>query len=137
MVVEDFEKGILALLCWREARGEGIDGMLAVACVVANRVRAWKKSWCEVIDAHDQFSSMTVKGDSQTIVYPDVRDPLFLRLIQALDAIYEGRSKDVTNGALYYGDLQDVTSDWFKVHILGDPSAHPLCARIGRHSFFR
>ena len=79
--VQDFEKSILALCVWR-ARNQGMDGMLAVACVIANRVKAWGKSWAEVVN---QFS----KDDPETIVWPDVRDPLFLALLKNVESVHD------------------------------------------------
>jgi spore germination cell wall hydrolase CwlJ-like protein len=136
MVIEDFEKGLLALVCWREARGDGIEAMLAVAHVIHNRVKAWGKSYCEVIDGHDQFSSMTIAGDSQLLVWPDVRNPLFVQLLQKLDDAYAGTGDDLTKGSIYYGNLANVTSGWFKSEIVGKPDQHPMKAIIGKQHFF-
>src|ERR1700733_2224254 len=51
---------LYALCIWREARGEGVAGMRAVAWVIWNRSRAWHKTIHDVIMGPNQFTSMTV-----------------------------------------------------------------------------
>lgn len=143
MTVEDFEKAQAVLLAWREERSNGANGMLGVLFVVRNRAKAgWGTGdWCRVIDAHNQFSSMTVLGDGQTVEYPDVRDPQFLQVLQTVDAVYDDEKKDLlTNGALYYADLASPAYDkggWFDRTIVQDPANHPRVAQIGTTTYFK
>lgn len=143
MTVEDFEKGQAVLLAWREERSNGANGMLGVLFVVRNRAKAgWNNGdWCKIIDARNQFSSMSVLGDSQTVAYPDVRDPQFLQILQAVDTVYDDTRKDLlTNGALYYADLSSpgyTKAGWFDRVIVGDPTNHPRVAKIGTTDYFK
>lgn len=126
---------LLALTMWREARGEGLDGMAAVGLVVQNRVRVWGPSWDKVLVGKNQFSSMTVPGDSQLVVWP-TDEPLFkLTYMKAWD-IFKGECPDITHGALYYAYLPNVTSGWFLREIVGKPAVHPVLAQVGRHTFY-
>lgn len=143
MTVADFEMAIASLLSWREERSNGINGMLGVLFVVRNRLKAlWNGGdWCKIIAAHNQFSSMSVLGDSQTVAYPDVRDPSFLQLLQTVDSVYDDSRKDVlTNGALYYADMASpgyTKGGWFDRVIVGDPAKHPRAAQIGTTTYFK
>jgi hypothetical protein len=133
-----FEKSILALALWREDRGAGLDGMIAVGNCLHNRVKTWKQSWSQVVEGKNQLSSMTYLGDSQTIVYPDIREPLFISLIQKIDDIYQGKGTDLSNGGLYYCNPSAITKGgWFEKTIIGNPAEHPICAHAGGHIFYR
>jgi Cell Wall Hydrolase len=142
VTVADFEKAEAVLLAWREERSNGVNGMLGVIFVVRNRARAgWSEGdWVKVIAARNQFSSMSVLGDSQTVDYPDVRDPSFLQVLQLVDSIYDDERTDLlTNGALYYADLGSPAYDksgWFERAIVGDPANHPRVAQIGTTTYF-
>jgi spore germination cell wall hydrolase CwlJ-like protein len=128
--INSYEEMLLAICMWREARGEGTNGMLAVGCVIRNRAEAWHQPIRDVIVGHDQFSSMTVKGDANTVLYPIAGDAVF-----GLAAdITDGTQEDLTEGALYYADEAQVTSEWYRVHVMADP-AHPVTVVIGRHTF--
>jgi hypothetical protein len=143
MTVADFEKGLASLLAWREERSNGVNGMMGVLFVVNNRAKAgWSGgNWTRVIEAHNQFSSISVLGDSQTVAYPDVRDPMFMQVLQAVDSVYDGERQDkLTNGALYYADLGSpgyTKGGWFDRNIVQDPALHPRVAQIGTTTYFK
>lgn len=145
MTVADFEKALACLLAWREERSNQINGMLGVLFVVRNRAKAgWENGdWIRIISAHNQFSSMSGLDDSQTVMYPDQRDPQFLQFLQILqmvDSVYDDTRKDLlTNGALYYADLgKGVThGGWFQRNIVQQPALHPRIAQIGTTSYFK
>jgi hypothetical protein len=142
VIVADFEKAVATLLAWREERSNGPNGMLAVLFVVRNRSKAgWNGGdWAKIIEGHNQFSSISVLGDSQTVEYPDVRDPAFLAILQSVDSVYDDERQDLlTNGALYYADLgKGVTpGGWFDRNITQDPATHPRVAQIGTTTYFK
>lgn len=130
MDASDYSKFLLALVMWREASGEGEQGMLGVGHVIANRCFHWSKSWHDVIVGQNQFSSMTIKGDGQTVKWPALGDPVFA----LADAIYGGLSKDNTNGALYYANEAVVGEGWYRTNVIESPQ-HPVLVVIGRHTF--
>jgi spore germination cell wall hydrolase CwlJ-like protein len=125
------DKSLLLIVCFREARGDGRDAMRAVAHVIANRVKAWKTDWISAITKPNQFSSMTVLGDSQTVVWPTEQDAVNLYVL--ISNVYDGTDPDNTNGALYYANEANVTSEWYKTYIMSP--THPISATIGPQTF--
>lgn len=138
MIGIEFEKSIVALACWREMRGEGVNAMLAVAFVLRNRAKSgWHNgSIYQNAIKLNQISSMSVLGDRNTIKYPDVRDPDFQTLLHKLDAIYDDAPDMITSGARYYAVLTDATSGWFFENIVADTVNHPRVAVIGKTTLF-
>lgn len=137
MTISDYIKGMLATLMWREDRSDGLQGMTAVGLVVRNRVRAgWNGGdWCAVMAAHNQFSSMVIIGDPNTVVWPDTRDPLFQKVLVKVETIYDGTEPDITGGALYYANLAVADSPWFLRNIV-QSDEHPRIGTVGKQTFF-
>lgn len=135
----DWFKAALALVIWREARGEGEDGMRAVAHVIRNRVEAshLPDSWEDVIEAKWQFSSMTAPGDSQLVAWPKQPDQSFETAMQIAERVYGGLDFDLTNGAHFYANLAIVPPSSSFWQIIADKQAHPQTAVIGHHTFFQ
>lgn len=129
----EYDIFMLALCAWREARSESEDGVRAVMHVIRNRVRAWGRGWVEIITAKNQFSSMSVPGDSQTVRWPATNDQAFARMLSLAAVIYNGGDDDLTDGALYYWNPQTATSGWFKENIAAKKM---FAAKIGRHDFY-
>lgn len=135
--MDNYLKALLFLTVWREARGEGDEGMRAVAFVIRNRVRAWKKDWDDVIAGRNQFSSISLKGDSQLIVWPDDDDIKAKQVWLMCERVFDGvDNDDPTNGALYYYNPKTATSGWFVDNIVKNSKEHPVLANVGRHTFF-
>jgi len=116
MTSDEFTKSMIVLTLWRLAGADGLDCMLAIACMLANRVKLEKKSWMGVL-ADDLLPSPL----------PDTRNPVFLKLLQSVDTIYEGKARDASNGATKWADLTAEPA----------PVGLSLCCRVGRWSFFR
>lgn len=125
----------LALNIYHEARGEPIDGQLAVAIVTMNRVRSDKypNTVCRVVWQHRQFS-WTQDGRSDR-----PRDRQAWALAKRIaEVVYEkydllkARSKgawDITRGALYYYAPHKVDPHWARYK---QPTR-----QIGGHLFLR
>lgn len=126
---EDFDKVSMALCMWREARGEGVDGMRAVGHVINNRAIALNKSWAQIVYAKLQFSSMTYPQDPQLSNVPTVPDTEFVQACQITDAITAGTDPDLTGGARYYFADSIPTPDWAKNMV--------ETSKIGRQTFFK
>jgi hypothetical protein len=109
--------------------------MRAVAHVIKNRIAAWGGDWITQITKPLQFSSMTVLGDTQTIVWPSEKDVVNIYVL--LSSVYDGTDPDNTNGALYYANLEVATSGWFFENIVQKPDLHPKTAVIGKQTFFK
>ena len=131
MTWQDWYKAVLALVIWREARGEGAEGMRAVAHVIRNRVLAdgIADDWDSVIERKWQFSSMTAPGDSQLVEWPRKPDASFDLAMDIAHKVCEGWDSDLTGGATHYANLSLCDPAW----------AHTLqqTAKIGNHTFFR
>lgn len=128
---------IAALCAWREARGEGQEGVRAVLWVLYNRSVKWNKSLTQVVIQPKQFSSMTVKGDSQTVVWPLDSDQPFQQALAMMQAIIDKTdTSDPTDGALYYANLAANVDSWFTTQIVSQPKWHKQTAVIGKHTFF-
>lgn len=139
ITAQDFEKAIVCLCGWREDREELSTGMLAIVSVITNRSKAgWfgGNQYSNVV-AKDQFSSMTIPDDPQLNKYPQEDDVEFGKVLANIDRVYDGTIQDRTNGALYYANLKYVTSGWFLDNIVRNVKEHPVCASIGRTTFFK
>ena len=127
------EQEVVARTIWGEARGEGREGMAAVACVVRNRAwhpRYWGHNFTEVCQRHAQFSCWnTADPNYEKMLAVTSSDPQYsTALIIAMETI-AGRAPDVTHGADHYADLALDHPAW------ADPKK--VTAVIGRHTFFR
>lgn len=125
----EFQKWLAALCAWREARGEGRDGIRAVLHVIANRSAAQQKTWAEIVYAHLQFSSMTYGQDPQLCVIPKPPDPVFVDCYELADAIFQGQDFDLTQGATHYFNPNVVLPEWAKTMT--------KVASVGHHDFYK
>ena len=127
----------LALVAWKEARGDGQIAMDAVMHVILNRVGAvgFPHTLHDVIFQKNAFSSMTVPTDKEFNLQPTPGDPQFAFCM--LTARMAQTDPDPTLGAKYYANLAHVTSGWFMNHILNNPTEHPQTAVIGKQTFYR
>ena len=133
MELDAYIKILLAILIWREARSDGVDAMRAVAHVVRNRVNAWHGTWINVITSKNQFSSISIIGDSQTVVWPREID---VSPFSIANSIFDGTDPDNTGGALYYANEATENSGWYNQHIIDSPE-HPVLVKIGQQTFRR
>ena len=133
----DYNRTLLALVIWREARGEGLEGMRACAHVIANRVREWHKDYSKIITDRNQFTSISVPSDAQTVLWPVRPNSMFEAAMDIASKVYDETDMDITQGALYYANLKVANSPWFQENIVGKPELHPVTAVIGAHTFFK
>lgn len=141
-------KGELVQLAWREAHQYGgLDNQIAVMMVIRNRVRAgWHSGdWLQVLQNHSLYEAHT--PTTPVHEYPDVRDPIFLRLLQLVDGVYDGSMQDVlttspkpamgeARGGLFYADQNNITREWFLENISRNPVSHPRTSQVGQVIFF-
>src|SRR5271154_5573214 len=122
---------MLALCLWREARGVGNSGMVAVACVLRNRVARNKSSYYAEVVKPWQFSSITAKNDPQLGLYPSSVDSSYQLAQKIVASISMGALEDTTEGAtLYYDDSIPFPAGW-DIHKVEDT------VKIGRLNFFK
>lgn len=129
---------LLALTMWREARGEPDPGMLAVGCVVRNRVaRNHQATWIGTMTAPHQFTSISVIGDSQTVRWPSLPSPAWERawgLSGAIMGVSGGPVDDPTGGATFYRNPATATSGWFDHQVATGKLQETVT--IGNHVFY-
>ncbi len=129
----------LALVAYKEARGEGFTGCQAVMHVIINRVGfpGFAYTLHDVIYGKNQFTSMSVASDPEFNLVPNQGDGVYNSCLELAKVILNGNDPDVTNGAHYYANLKYTTSGWFFNHVVNDSVNHPQVAVIGHHTFFK
>jgi len=102
---------MMALCLWREARGEGRDGQIAVGSVIRNRsIKRMSSVYSEVVKPW-QFSSITASGDAQLAKYPVLLDTGWKQCQEIAQAICDGEIADATGGATLYWNPNGIESD--------------------------
>lgn len=116
----------LASAIYYEARGETIEGQLAVAQVILNRAASsrWPSSYCKVIHQPGQFS-FTFDGRPDYPARPNAN----WRRAEAIAIIAATRNwQDVTDSALFFHATY-VNPGWSR--------SKEQTRQIGRHVFYR
>ena len=143
MTYENYIKAKLVDLVIEEAYASGgVEPMLAVAQVLANRVaQGWQGGdWLRVIRSAGDY-----RGTMQPEFQADPRDSNFRELMRRIDEVYHGTADesavnvDTQEGkqrSLYYAELHNVNRDWFLEHITDQPANHPRLATVGQLTFF-
>ena len=126
---KDFDVVIAALCAWKEARGEGHDGMRAVVHVIANRAQLQNKSWAQIVYAPLQFTSMTYRSDPQLGLVPKQPDPAFEDALNIAEYVQGGSDPDLTGGATHYFNPELVLPSWAATMV--------KTATIGHHDFYK
>lgn len=137
VVAQDIEKSLVALCAWREMRGDLYQGMSSVVHVIHNRQVAgmFRSHLSDDVTGKNQFSSMTVPGDHNLTRYPE-GDYNFVKILENIEIILDGKAFDITMGSLYYGVIENVTSGWFMREIVHNPE-YERTVQIGRTTFFK
>jgi spore germination cell wall hydrolase CwlJ-like protein len=112
-----YERSLLALLVWREARGELHPAKVAVTYSVLNRVASpkwWGDSIGAVIAKKWQYSSMAAPGDPNLIQYPLPNDLSFQDSLCAVNRVLAGGEKNPVPGADSYFENHIAPPAWAK-----------------------
>jgi hypothetical protein len=141
----EFIKSILALRAYRDAGDQGLDGMMAICFVFRNRVNSgwWGGDWIQTLAHH--LDASAYKTESTSI--PDTRNYAFQTLLQEIDGIFGGSSKDYITApkesilaipprALYYAKLNEIDNPWFLETISRNHAEHHQIAQVGALTFF-
>ncbi len=139
MTFDNVDIDNLALVTWKEARGEGMEGCRAVMHVIVNRVGTpgFATTLHNVIFGKNQFTSMSVASDPEFNLKPQPGDAIFAACENLAQLVLTGQDADNTLGAHYYANLKNTTSGWFFNHIVNNSVQHPITATIGHHTFFK
>ena len=141
MTPENFVKAQVAAFVYAEAAHlGGYDAMLAVACVLQNRVkRGWfGGEWLKVI----ANASDTTALEGGPLRKVETFTPEFRRLLQEIDDIFLGTFADTfTAGGLYYMDFcytehGQTVRPWFQEKILRDQENHHRIAQVSMLQIF-
>lgn len=131
------EEDVLARTIWGEARGEGRQGMEAVAAVVMNRLAVarekggywWGHDIIRICQKPYQFSCWNKTDPNYTLVSAvDDIDPVFATARRIARRAINGVLVDPVNGATHY-HAAGISPDW-------SLREKPV-AVIGRHIFYR
>lgn len=121
----------LALVIWREARGESAEGMIGVAHAILNRVARpswWGRSVSGVLFKKWQFSSMTDPNDRQLTTWPDRDDRSWGACLSIASAVLVGDIKNPVPGADSYFDISIPAPKW--------TATARFVRKIGRINFY-
>jgi N-acetylmuramoyl-L-alanine amidase len=132
---------VLALTVYGEARGEAIEGKIAVANIIRNRLKThrWGLTYERVCLAPMQFSCWTPKGGAanyaivkalaaQILAGQQPADPILAECYWIAAGIQSGAARDNVQGATFYFVTRSTVPAWAVGHL-------PVCV-IGAHSFF-
>jgi len=125
----DREVGCLAQTIYFESRGEPAGGMLAVGHVVLNRSRdpSFPHGICAVVNQRGKDGSCQFSFACDGRSDRPKNGPDWAQSVALAKAIYAGRTRDPTRGALWF-HRASVRPDW-------GPGIRRT-ARIGRHVFY-
>lgn len=120
---------------WGEARGEGLDGMHAIANVVMNRIHSgvlwWGSSVRSICLKPWQFSCWNVNDPNRAkLLSLDDSDPQYAPCEDFATRAFNGNLSELTNGATSYFDSRMPNPPPWSV-------GHNPCAVIGHHKFYK
>ena len=122
----------LAIVLWREARGEEFDAVKGVANVIMNRVKDpkwWGHDVTSVVTKRWQFSSMTDPKDPQLATWPQPEDPSWWNCMALAADVLSGKLVDNVAGANSYYDISIPPPKWATNDI--------FVKQIGRLRFYK
>ena len=135
--LESYELILLAILIWREARNQPIEGKRAVAWSVRNRVLKPGKTWYgddweEVVLKPWQYTSFE-KSDPNSSKLPadPSKDAAWADSLLVADEVYRGLGTDPTAGATHYYNPKAVAKPTW----VDAPGSTYKCT-IGDHWFY-
>ena len=121
----------LALVAWREARGEPHEAKLGVAFSLMNRVARpswWGRDVLSVATKKWQYSSLTDPKDRQLTTWPGPAEDAWLECLEIAGHVLEDKVRNPVPGADSYYDISIPPPKW----------ADPACfvGQLGRIRFF-
>lgn len=147
MVATDYVICALATLMGNEPKEDALMGMTLCGLIVRNRqVAGWDGgNWLTIIDKHDLYSANSIYPGvaRRVLTFGDPqRDSLFRRCLGVAENIFSGREKDISEGGLWYGRLDNCSED-FKERIVQPKNPvtglqeHPMVAKVGAQMCFK
>lgn len=121
----------MALVIWREARGEPLRAQIAVGFCILDRVnhpKWWGHNIMDVIRKRLQFSSMTDPRDKQLTTWPGPKDYSWDNALQVAAGVISGGYVNPADGADSYHDISIPSPKWAE--------EKKFVAQIGRLKFY-
>ena len=109
-----------------------------VMSAIMNRVRC---GWGSPLQVLDNIPTFMAENEIPPLAHPSIWEPSFVRLLHAVDGIFDGSVPDRANGGLYWGDLSHIERPWFMQKIIqaknleGEPQ-HKRVADMNSLSFW-
>ena len=108
MIADSYDRIMLALAIWREARGQSRDAKRGVAHVILNRINdpRWPHTAVDVVTQARQFSAFNA-GDPNATKFPTIRNVQDWAAWQECCAVVDElpTDPDLTHGANHYHSL--------------------------------
>jgi hypothetical protein len=138
MTPSDYVVSQLANLMWNESHEDLLLGMTTCGLIVRNRMLAgWENGqWLRLIAQHDTYNFPVDKAARVLKLGDPHNDQLFRRCLAVAENIYSARERDITDGALWYGRLNECSEE-FKEKIVRQMNQHSMVATIGRNTCFK
>lgn len=97
-----------------EAGNQSYEGKVAVAHVIANRVRSnrYPNTICAVVTQRKQFSYLEDKNRHKLVIHNRIDKIAYLQSLAVGYGVAEGRIEDNTGGATHYYAYKLVTPHW-------------------------
>lgn len=126
------EKQCLTAALWWEARGEGLQGIKAVASVIENRKHSsgYPSTYCKIIKQHKQFS-FVLEGKPihklEQQVKPSEKE-VFALVSSLAEQMLQGRFKPVLPRKVLHYTTHAVSNTWTQ--------KMQVVAKVGNHRFY-
>jgi len=126
------EKQCLTAALFHEARGEGLQGIKAVASVIENRRQSqqYPSTYCKIIKQHKQFSFVQEGKPIHKLeqqVKPSEKE-VFALVSRVAEQVLEGRFKPTLPAKVLHYTTHAVRNQW--------TAKMQVVAKIGNHRFY-
>ena len=127
---DDFIKSQLVSMGWRFGQSYS-GGHIAAEMVmhaIANRVRIGWGSWLQVIEAIPQYMA---ENELPRLTFPSIWEPNFVKVLHAVDGVFDGSTPDKSKGALYWANLALIERPWFLEKIVRSVDTDEASPKFG------
>lgn len=142
MDIDSYYKSQLIRYAWFHCNHkDALNGLKAHLFVLCNRFDSGFGSWQSILDTADHYAG----NPKITNPAPNSNDALWMKLLAAIDSIYDGTEPSTATAttidgkvipALYIVDLTEPITDWFRLNILQQREDHHQINVCGRLTLF-
>ena len=128
---DDYVKAKLVEMAWRFGkRYGGYKAGVLVMHTLGNRVRVGWGNWLQVLDSVPKFMA---ENEMPPLEHPPLWEPAFVKLLHAVEGVYDGSIPDESTGALYWCDLGSIERSWFQEKIVNSRQPDPNGEMLPAH----